>query len=448
MIPLKQNSVTRRNILKGMLGGSAVTLGVPFLDCFLNTSGTAFASGAPLPVAFGTWFWGLGLNPGRWEPKTEGKITEFGPELEPLNAFKEKVNCYSGTKIILDGRPMITHFTGEWANLTGTTPREERVILPSLDMTIADTIGSKTRFRSLEVTSTGNPAHSYSRRAGAALNPAEPSPMALYARIFGPEFKDPNAADFTPDPAVMARQSVLSAVKDQRDDLMKTLGSADKARLDEYFSSLRQIEQQLDLELQKPAPLEACTVPAKEQETTPGTEITQVTTNHKLFVNLLAHALACGQTRVVNITFSDATSSLRRTGSSMTHHVFSHEETVDAKLGYQPNVTWFASQAGHGMADMLTAFDSIKEGNGTLLDRMLVMINSDTGYAKVHSLDDMPILTAGGAGGRIKTGIHVAAKGDPSTRVGLTCQQAVGVPINSWGTDSMQTSKTITEVMA
>ena len=324
MIPLKQQHIARRNILKGMLGGSAVTLGIPFLDCFLNVNGTAFANGAALPVAFGTWFWGLGLNPGRWEPKAPGKITEFGPELEPLNAFKDKVNVYSGTKVILDGRPMITHFTGEWAVLTGTTPREERVILPSVDMLISEVIGTKTRFRSIEVTSTGNPTHSYSRRPGAALNPAETSPVALYTRIFGPEFKDPNAADFTPDPAVMARQSVLSAVKDQRDDLMKTLGASDRARLDEYFSSLRQIEQQLDLELQKPAPLEACSVPTKFEEIAPGTEITQVTTNHKLFSGLLAHALACGQTRVINVTFSDATSSLRRTGSSMTHHVFSH----------------------------------------------------------------------------------------------------------------------------
>ena len=448
MIPLKQQHIARRNILKGMLGGSAVTLGIPFLDCFLNVNGTAFANGAALPVAFGTWFWGLGLNPGRWEPKAPGKITEFGPELEPLNAFKDKVNVYSGTKVILDGRPMITHFTGEWAVLTGTTPREERVILPSVDMLISEVIGTKTRFRSIEVTSTGNPTHSYSRRPGAALNPAETSPVALYTRIFGPEFKDPNAADFTPDPAVMARQSVLSAVKDQRDDLMKTLGASDRARLDEYFSSLRQIEQQLDLELQKPAPLEACSVPTKFEEIAPGTEITQVTTNHKLFSGLLAHALACGQTRVINVTFSDATSSLRRTGSSMTHHVFSHEETVDPKLGYQPNVTWFASQAGHGLADMLTALDGIKEGQGTLLDRMLLLANTDTGYAKVHSLDNMPLITCGSAGGRMKTGIHVAAKGDPSTRVGLTVQQAVGVPINSWGTDSMQTSKTITEVMA
>jgi hypothetical protein len=445
MIPL--NTLNRRRILKGMLGGAAVTVGLPFLDCFLDVNGTAFADGQKLPVCFGTWFWGLGLNPGRWEPPTAGKITGFGPELAGLDPYKDKVNVYSGTKVILDGRPMITHFTGDWAVLTGTTPREERVVIPSVDQLIADVIGTKTRFRSIEVTSTGNAVHSYSRRAGAAVNPAETSPAALYARIFGPEFKDPNAADFKPDPQVMARQSVLSAVKEQRDDLAKTLGAADKARLDEYFSSLRQIEQQLDLELQKPAPMEACAKPEEAKEMNPGTEIETVAGNHKLFAKLLAHALACGQTRVINVTFNDATSSLRKAGSSMSHHVFTHEESIDPQLGYQPNVTSFIMNISQGLGTMVGALDSIKEGDGTLLDRMLLMATTDTGYAKVHSLDNMPLITAGRAGGRMKTGIHVVAKGDPATRLGLTAQQAVGVPINSWGTDSMQTSKTFTEVM-
>ncbi len=446
MIPLK--TINRRRVLRGMLAGSAVTVGLPFLDCFLDTNGTAFADGQALPVCFGSWFWGLGLNPGRWEPPTAGKITAFGPELAGLTPYKDKVNVYSGTKVILDGRPMITHFTGDWAVLTGTTPREERVIIPSVDMLIADVIGTKTRFRSLEVSSTGNAVHSYSRREGAAINPAEVSPAALYTRIFGPEFKDPNAADFKPDPQVMARKSVLSAVKDQRDELAKTLGTSDKARLEEYFASLRQIEQQLDLELQKPAPLAACTTPSKPEDLVLGSEIESVKGNHKLFAGLLAHALACGQTRVINVTFNDATSSLRKQGSSMTHHVYSHEESIDPVLGYQPNVTSFIMNISGGLADMVGALDNMKEGDGTLLDRMLLMASTDTGYAKVHSLDDMPLITAGRAGGRIKTGIHVVAKGDPSTRLGLTVQQAVGVPINSWGTDSMQTSKTFTEVMA
>jgi len=76
------------------------------------------------------------------------------------------------------------------------------------------------------------------------------------------------------------------------------------------------------------------------------------------------------------------------------------------------------------------------------------MATTDTGYARVHSLENVPMITAGGANGRIKTGIHVAANGDPATRVGLTCQQVMGLPVGTWGTDSMETSKPFTEVIA
>jgi hypothetical protein len=446
---LKQ-SVDRRRVLRGMLGATAVNVALPFLDCFLNESGTALANGAALPVCFGTWFWGLGLNPGRWEPKTEGKITELGPELQPLNAFKDKINVYSGLKVLLDGRPLMTHFSGNWSVLTGRTPSEMRVELPSIDALIGDVIGTRTRFRSLEVTSSGNALNSYSRRAGSTLNPGETSPAALYVRLFGPDFKDPNAADFTPDPRVMARQSILSALKEQRQVLDRTLGASDKARLDEYFTAMRQTEQQLDLQLQKPAPLEACTVPGKVTDEVPveGAEVDAVNAKHKLFSMLLAHALACGQTQVVNITYSEATSTLRQAGSSMTHHVYSHEEPTDPVLGYQPHVAWFYGQAMQGLATTIAALDGIKEGDGTLLDRTLLFAATDTGYARIHGLDNIPLITAGRAGGRMKTGLHVKGNGDPATRVGLTVQQALGVPIDSWGTDSMRTGKTITEVVA
>jgi hypothetical protein len=70
--------LNRRNALRGMIGGGAVTVGLPFLDCFLDTNGTALASGAPLPVCFGTLYEGLGFNPGFWEPKTVGANYEIG----------------------------------------------------------------------------------------------------------------------------------------------------------------------------------------------------------------------------------------------------------------------------------------------------------------------------------------------------------------------------------
>ena len=97
---------------------------------------------------------------------------------------------------------------------------------------------------------------------------------------------------------------------------------------------------------------------------------------------------------------------------------------------------------------MLSALDSVREGAGTLFDRTLLLHATDCSYAKTHTMENIPLLTAGGAGGRVKTGIHVSAHGDPVTRVGLTLQQVYGVPLSTWGTESNQTSKTITEVVA
>ena len=98
--------LSRRRVLQGMLGGTAVTVGLPFLDCFLDSNGVALAAtGTALPVCFGTWYYGCGLNPGRWEPKTEGPNYEFGVELQPLTPFRHKLNVYSQMSALLDGRP-------------------------------------------------------------------------------------------------------------------------------------------------------------------------------------------------------------------------------------------------------------------------------------------------------------------------------------------------------
>ncbi len=442
--------IPRRTVLRGILQGGAVTVGLPLLDCFLNGNGTALASGAPLPVCFGTWFWGCGLNPARWVPATTGPGYEMAIELQPLARFRERMNIYSGMTAHLDGKPNPPHFMGPAAISTGSVLQNGLVPnVPSIDTLVAAVIGTRSRFRSLEVACTGNPANSHSVRAGSVVNPSEVSPLALYARVFGAEFRDPNAADFTPDPAVMVRRSVLSAVGAQSKDFVKAVGPADRARLDEYFTSLRELEQQLDIELQKPAPLEACTVPANSADNPVGTVLETALANHRLFARILAHALACGQTRVVNVAFSEGLSPIRMAGEANTQHLFTHEDPVDEKLGYQPNVAKFIQPIMNGFATLLTELDSIREGDRTLLDRAVVFASTDHGFAKIHTLDNIPMMTVGGAAGRMKTGIHFAAgKGDPVSRVGLTIQQALGVPVSVWGTGSNQTSKTITEVMA
>jgi len=438
---------SRRTILRGSLQGVAVSMGLPLLDCFLNANGTALASGEPLPRVFATWFWGCGLSPDRWVPATAGANYTFGAELAALEPFKSRTNVYSGLKVHLDGKPNQPHSSGPLAIYRGSVPRE-RSSVPSVDSLIGDHIGATTRFRSIEVAACGTANNSHSGRGGAANNPAETSPAALYTRMFGPEFQDPNVAEFKVDPKVLARHSILSAVADQRRAFAQKLGAADRARLDQYFTSTRAVEQQLEIMMQKPAPMPSCSAPAAAKETATGTDIEIVRENHRLLAQLLAHAVACDQTRVVNVAFSEATSTLRKAGETTTHHILTHEEAVDANLQYQPRSAFFGMQAIEGLKDFAAAFDSIREGNQSLLDRTIIMASTDTGYAKMHTIENIPMLTIGGGNGLLKTGLHVRAPGDAASRLGFTLQQVYGVATSSWGTESMNTSKAFTEILA
>lgn len=432
---------TRRRVLRGVLGGAAISVGVPLLDAVLNGNGDAFANGAALPPCFGTWFQGLGGAPGLWEPKVIGANYTMNQQMRFLAPFTKKINIYSGLKA--HGRAP-DHTIGQAIAFAG---HYDGTIPQTIDTVISDHIGTRTRFRSIEVACDGS-TESVSRRGPNIANASEPSPVALYTRIFGPEFTDPNAADFKPDPDVMVRRSALSAVSEQREALLRSLGATDRARLDEYFTSLRETEKQLEIQLQKPAPLAACTVPGKIEKEDTGVIVEQARETQRLFAKLLAHAMACGQTQVFNVNFGGGASRLRTAQSAEVFHIYTHEEATDTKLGYQPTVNWFQEQTIQALADFVATLDGIKEGAGTLLDRALVMYCTDHGYARYHTSDNVPMLTAGGAGGRIKTGLHIHAPGDPMTRVGLTVQQALGVAVDTWGQNDNQTSKTIAEILA
>lgn len=440
----------RRSLLRGMVHGTAVGIALPLLDCFLDGNGTALADGAKLPTRFGTYFWGLGLTPGRWVPKQVGPNWEVSPELAALEPLRSKVNVFSGFRILLDGKPNLVHWTGQASILTGQAPAKTKSFdrMPSFDTLISDAIGGATRFRSIDVTPFGNPSICYSTRGEDNFKPADATPVGLYTRIFGDGFQDPNSGEWKPDPGIMLQQSVLSAVKDQRDTLMREAGSSDRRRLEQYFTSVRETEQQLQVQLQRPAPAEACVVPKNPGERKTNGEVRTVTENNRLMSELLAMALACNQTKVFNMAFTSATSELYLPGDSTIYHQHTHEELVDDKLGYQPVSSELAKASVNGFADFLKVLDSVKEGDGTLLDHSLVMGFSDTGYAKIHSTDSIPMLFAGSANGRLKTGQHIAVGGDPVTRVALTAQQAMGLPAGGWGSGSMQTGKAITEVLA
>src|SRR4029079_2597245 len=142
--------LSRRRVLRGMLNGGVVTLGPPLLNCFLNESGTAMASGAPIPVRFGTWFWGLGMNSSVFVPKTLGANYDLPDELSALANVRQHINLYTNFNAFRDSSPNLSHYSGWIILRTGSTPigPEDRPG-ETIDVTIGRAIGRTTRFQTV-----------------------------------------------------------------------------------------------------------------------------------------------------------------------------------------------------------------------------------------------------------------------------------------------------------
>lgn len=442
------NKATRRSVLRGMLNGAAVTVALPVLNCFLNDNGTAFASGAPLPVRFGTWGWGLGMTSNIFVPTKTGANFDLPEEISVLAPVRQHINLITNTTGFRDAFQNLCHFSGWVIARTGSAPKDRNMPGETLDVTVANRIGTGTRFKLLTATATGDVRDTYSYVDANTPNAPEWSPMQFYTRLFGPEFPDPNAQSFNPDPAVMVRKSVLSGVMDQRQSLMRRVGAEDRARLDQYFTGLRHLERQLQQRLEKPEPIAACRRAAEiASDPAMGQEQDGVSNRHRIMTDLMVLALACDQTRVFNMTYTAGFASTIKPGYEKPHHTTTHEEPLDGKLGYQVTASWFTRNAMRDWAYFVDAFAKVKEGDGTLLDNVLIYGTTDHGYARTHSLDGIPAFTAGRAGGRVKTGLHIDAKGTTAARVGYTAMRVMGVDVDAWGTHSNNTSDPISEIL-
>ncbi len=443
-------NLSRRRVLRGVLNGGVVAVSLPVLDCFLNENGNAYANGAPLPLRFGTWFWGLGGNNAILVPQKTGAGYDIPQQLAPVARVRQHINLITNLTAFRDGEPNLCHFSGWIIGRTGRAPKAD-VDRPTetIDVTIANEIGRSTRFRTLTASATGDFRNTVSYDNPNAPNPPEISPVEFYTRLFGSGFQDPNSPVFTPSARVMARRSVLSAVMGEIKALEKTVGVTDRERLDQYFTGLRHLEKQFDQQLTKPEPIAACVAPPSiSDDPKMGVDVEMVKVRHRMLTDLMAMAVACDQTRVINMAYSNAQANTVKEGYEKPHHTTTHEEAIDAKLGYQPNHAYFASRAIEEWAYFVEAFAKIREGSGTLLDNMLIYANTDHGDARVHSLDEMISFTAGRAGGRVKTGLHIDAKGTGVTRVGYTALRIMGIELPTWGVKSNMTSNHLSEIVA
>ena len=271
-------------------------------------------------------------------------------------------------------------------------------------------------------------------------------PLRFYQRLFGEGFQDPNASTFSPDPKVLVRQSALSAVQEEARKLEKSLGSEDRSRLDQYFTGLRDLERRFDLQLANPIPAKPVVL-EEPMDLPTGLDADLVATRHRMMTDLMLMAVACDQTRVFNMFYASAFSATTQPGYDKPHHTATHEEAVDPELGYQPYTSWYTRRAMEEWAYYVQALANFREGDGTLLDNSFIYATTDQSFAKLHAIDGIPMFSAGTAGGRVKTGLHIDGGGSPGCRLGFTAQRLMGLEIDTWGDKSNTTSSEIRDIL-
>jgi hypothetical protein len=422
--------INRRTVLKGMLGGAIVTVGLPPLEYFMNNHGTAYAAGDDgFPQRFGLFFWGNGVTPERWIPVDDGKGWTLSEQLTPLAALQDDITLVTGMRVhvpniephhatacgILTGRPLTME------NGDHTFPG------PTIDQTIASHIGNDTLFRSIEFGS--EPGHGMSHNGPWSLNPPEKSPIALFERLFGPSFQLPGEEAIV-DPSLGLRRSVLDAVMVDLKKVKTSVGAADQIRLEQHLEGIRALEKRLAKLEEDPPNAEACAVPLTPEAEYPDLEgRPQLKEKNRAMCDVIALALACDQTRVFSNVLTKPLTNILFTDSPAGHHNLTHDEPEP-----QPEVNKIVVQCMEELAYQMEALRKIEEGDGNLLDNSLVFATSDVSNGKMHSPYEFPIILGGSAGGKLKTGLHVRTVANENTsKVLHSICTAFGMNISEFG---------------
>jgi hypothetical protein len=427
----------RRTLLRGMLGGAAVAIGLPALDIFVNEPGTAYADGSGFPKRFGIFFFGNGLirdwapAPGRMVGTNtfEWEATEL---LEPLAPVKQHLTVVSGTKVLTTNTN--PHGSGPAGLFAGADLVDGTFVGPSVDQRIAQAIGA-TRFRSLQV-GVQPSDFCHSMTGPAMVNPPETNPFRLFERIFGTGFRLPGEMG-TIDPRIGLRRSVLDAVGDQAQRLRARVGTVDRARLDQHFEGIRELEMQLARLEEDPPVLDACARPPMPEADYPDLEgRPQLQRKSRAICDLVVMAMACDQTRVFFDAFSQPVNNMLFLDVESGHHQLTHDEP-DPQPEHRRIVRFTMGE----FAYLVERMASVTEGAGTLLDHSAVLCTTDCSFGRTHEIGDYPMIIAGGADGALRPGVHYrSTSNENASKVMLTLMRAMDVRADEYGFDEARTS--------
>lgn len=430
------DTLSRRTLLRG--AGAALAL--PMLERMMPL--TALATSAPeAPMRLAFLFVPNGMSMQQWTPTAAGNLNQLPPLLEPLREFKDSLNILTGLSQYhaeANGDGPGDHARSAAAWLTGVQPKKTNGADiragVSVDQLAAKRLGASTRFASLEIgcergAVAGDCDSGYSCaysgniswRGESTPNAKETNPRQVFNRLFGEE----DAAADSRQRQNNYRASILDIVFQDAQDLKRKLGKRDQHKLDEYLTGVREIEQRLlKFEADSGIPIGAVRPASIPQDY--GEHI-------RLMGDMMVLAFQADLTRVSTFMFANEGSnrSYNMIGVSDGHHDMSHHGKDPHKLINKAKIDRFHIDQ---LAYILGRLASIKEGDKTLLDNMLLVYGAGISDGDRHNHDDLPILVAGRARGTLKGGLHrVYAPKTPLNNLYVSLLDRVGLPGETLG---------------
>ena len=403
---IRHTPLSRRTLLRG----AGVALALPLLDAMLRSLYAAEASEA-VPRRMVAIETNMGILPQFFFPEQAGSEYTASPYLQRLAAHRKQMTIFSGVSL-----PGVTgSHAAERCFLTGT-PHPERGGFRngvSLDQFAAEQLGNRTRYPSLVLAVTSeNPTLSFTR-SGAPI-PAERSPKKLFQKLFVQGRPDEVEANVE---ALRQGRSTLDFVSDQSKRLSRTLSPTDQQRMDQYYTSVRELEQRLHSSQEweyRPKP----TVAAKPPEDIDDGK--QFVNKMRLMFDVIKLALETDSSRLVSV-FVDTT-----VIHNITHHG-NRPEVLDELKGHEEG-QFDAFNA------FLTSLHESQEQGQTLLDRTQVLYGTCMGSANSHSNVNLPVLLAGGG---FKHGQHLAfdtQNNYPLSNLYVSMLQRLGIETDTFST--------------
>ena len=427
--------ISRRTLLRGI--GASVAL--PWLESMITP---AFAKGGEtFPKRLGIIYVPNGKNMDDWTPKAEGTEFELPAILQPLKDLQGDFSILTGLtadKARAHGDGGGDHARALSAFLTGSQPRKtdgaDIRAGVSVDQAAAAAIGDQTRLSSLEIgceagAMAGNCDSGYSCVYSSTMAwksatqplPKEVNPKQVFDRLFGGGSTAERAK------ARARRQSVIDTVREDYKDLNGKVGKQDQRKLDEYMTSIHDIEARLERAMHLPevkvpdGVAKPAGIPASYEE------------HIKLMGDLMILAFQTDVTRVSTFVVANEGSNkpYAFAGVPEGHHDLSHHGNDKAKKAKIAKINTFHTTQ---LAYILGRMKAIKEGDGTLLDHCMIAYGSGNSDGNAHNHDNLPLLLAGRGDGSIKQGRHVRfAKETPINNLWVALLQKMGVKVQSLG---------------